>query len=111
MKTIVVAALLLLCGSGYARTQVSLNIGVGVPVYYERPVYCERPVYYNYPQPVYYEPVYCPPPPVRYVQRWYPAPVVVYMDRDHGYNRDNDRSHGYDHHNDDRSRGHGSRWH
>ena len=99
MKKIVVVALMLLCGSGYTRTQVSLNIGIGVPVYYERPVY--------------YTPVYCPPPPVYYEQRCYPvpAPVVVYVDRDYGYGRDYDRFRGYDRHDDDHFRGHGSRWH
>lgn len=99
MKKIVVVALMLLCGSGYARTQVSLNIGVGLPIY------CERPVYYA--------PVYCPPPPVYYEQRCYPvpAPVVVYVDRNHGYGRDYDRFRGYDHHDDDHFRGHNPRWH
>ncbi|NOU35904.1 MAG: hypothetical protein HOO88_03935 [Kiritimatiellaceae bacterium] len=94
MKKIVVVALILMSGSGYARTQVSLNIGVGLPIYYERPVYY-TPVYYS-PAPVYYE------------QRCYPAPVVVYVDRDREY-----RSfHGYGHHdNDGRFRGHDSHRH
>ncbi|MFA7369714.1 MAG: hypothetical protein WC334_08735 [Kiritimatiellales bacterium] len=97
MKKIVVVALLLLCGSGYARTQVSLNLGIGLPIY------CERPVYYV--------PVYCPPPPVYCEPRCYPVPApVVYVDRDHGY-RDCDHYRGYDHHNDDHSRRHSPRRH
>jgi hypothetical protein len=95
MKKIVVVALILMSGSGYARTQVSLNIGFG------RPIYCERPVYYT---PVYYSPA-----PVYYEQRCYPAPspVVVYVDRDREYGH----FRGYDHHDDGHFRGHGSRWH
>jgi len=86
MKKIVVVAIILLCGNGYARTLVDLNIGFGFPVRYE---------------PVVYVPAYCPPPPptvVYYEPRYYrPAPVYVeYRDR---------WDHGRFHHDDDHHRG------
>ncbi len=90
-KTVIGVAILLLCGSGYTRTQVSLNVGVGVPVYYERPVY--------------YEPVYYPPPPVIvYRDPYYTShtPVVIgasWNNRDH---------HDYRHDGHGNYNGHGS---
>jgi len=92
MKRIMVVALVFLCGNGYARTYVDVNIGF--------PVYCERPVYYV---PVYYPP---PPPPVFYEARYCrPAPVYVeYRDYRHEDRRDNY----HDRHHD---RGAGQYWH
>lgn len=67
MKKLIVAALIVLCGCGYARSRVSVEVAYGRPVCYAR-TGCST---YNYRSP-----------PVYYYSSYYrPAPIVIYRDR------------------------------